>query len=345
MHALRAIGESARASTGVRGSEVIPSVVLRSLALASCLLWSSRAAAAERFADVSVCRSDAAVDCPDREALTKRVEKIRQGPIQNPEGRAGDVVRVKVEFSRDSSGYSAKLAFDGPKRGERELVDSGATCAALADAVSVAVALSLDEADEPEPEPAVTPAPPNARRATERSATRAGATPAPSVAVAAVVEGGTALSFASTVATSLAARAEVVHGGFSFGLGAHAVLASATEASPGRVRASWLFAEAAVCRTWGQSLAFGPCLMFAAGRVHGEGEGYDVAREVDIGWLSAAGGLVLRGPFAGRFEWRASGALWVPLRETTFSLEDGRVVWRSSAVSGVLAAGLGFRFY
>jgi hypothetical protein len=326
--------------------------VLRGLAHAAWLILLTRPASATLFAELGVVRSESAADCPDAGALSERVERIRHAPVRSSKAPASDVVQVKVEFSRTAGEYSARLGFRGPKRGERELRDSSASCEALAEAVSVAIALTLDQAEEPSGAAAATPpaekSPADAvRSASER---RADIVPPSSsesrerLGVGVMVESGAAIAFGSALAWSLGGRVQGAYGGFALELGVHALLPTTTAASPGRLRTTWMFGEAALCRRWGRDVSIGPCASFALGRVRGTGVGYEAVREADLSWLALGAGVGAQGLIAGPLVWGVSGTLWVPLRKLTFSVENGGVVWESSPISALVAAGIGLRF-
>ena len=319
---------------------------------AAWLILLTRPASATLFAELAVARSESAADCPDAGALSERVERIRHAPVRSSRASASDVVQVQVEFSRTAGEYAARLGFRGPKRGERELKDSGATCEALAEAVSVAIALTLDQAEEPSG--AATAAPPaeasRAEAAPSASERRPDGVP-PSysgsgerLGVGVMVESGAAFAFGSAAALSLGGRVQASYAGFALELGAHAVLPTTTAASPGRLRTTWTFGEAALCRRWGRDVTIGPCASFALGRVRGTGVDYAAVRAADLSWLALGGGVGAQGPIAGPLVWGVSGTLWVPLRKLTFSVENGGVVWESSPISALVAAGVGLRF-
>lgn len=333
-------------------SEVIASPpVLRGLAHAAWLILLTRPASATLFAELAVGRSESAADCPDAGALSERVERIRHAPVSSSKAPASDVVQVKVEFSRTAGEYSARLGFRGPKRGERELKDSGATCEALAEAVSVAIALTLDQAEEPSgtataATPAEKPRAEGAPSASERrpDVPHSYSASGEQLGVGVMVESGAAIAFGSALAWSLGGRVQGSYGGFALELGAHALLPTTTAASPGRLRTTWMFGEAALCRRWGRDVSIGPCASFALGRVRGTGVGYEAVREAGLSWLALGGGVGAQGPIAGPLVWGVSGTLWVPLRKLTFSVENGGVVWESSPISALVAAGIGLRF-
>ncbi|HET9929934.1 MAG TPA: hypothetical protein VFQ35_04570, partial [Polyangiaceae bacterium] len=197
--------------------EVIASAaVFRGLAHAAWLIFLARPASATLFAELSVARTESAADCPSASALTERVERIRHATVRPPAAApTGDVVFVEVGFGRAAGAYSARLAFRGPKRGERELVDSSATCEALAEAVSLAIALALDQSEEPEGSTPSAPAterarPPAARDAAERTGSQEATQPSghdERLGLGASLESGAAFAFGAPVSLSLGARA------------------------------------------------------------------------------------------------------------------------------------------
>src|SRR5215470_17220104 len=86
-------------------------------------------------AAVLVSRTPEARDCPDVERLSARVEHIIGRPFAPPSG--APAILVRADFSRADGAYEARVELRGAREGERLLRDEGATCEALADAVSV----------------------------------------------------------------------------------------------------------------------------------------------------------------------------------------------------------------
>src|SRR5262249_4297841 len=102
---------------------------------------------------MTVDRKAGAEGCPDVDALTSRVERIR--------GRAADHVKVgyQVTFARRAGGFQATIRSNPEGTGVRTLEDHGTTCAALAQATAVTLALLIDSDATPS-EPESTPPPP-----------------------------------------------------------------------------------------------------------------------------------------------------------------------------------------
>ena len=321
---------------------------MKLVAALGVLLSSPAAVATPLDAELEVERAEAASDCPDADALRARVELIRRAPLcASADAKEAGLVRVSVRFVRTPAAYQAELRLEGAKHGERTLQDRSDGCEPLADAVSVALALSLDQGGElgvparPSEQVAASPARPARPASTEPREPSAASRP---WHLGTAVEGGPAFGFAAPLSWSVAAHAEGKKGGLGLELGVRSVLPSTTDAGAARLRTSWLFAEAAVCRTWGEAYALGLCARFAAGRVHGEGVGYAESRAASLAWLAPGAGVTFGGSLAGPLVWGLTGTLWVPVRRLTFSVENGGTVWRASAVSATLGLVAGVRF-
>jgi hypothetical protein len=280
-------------------------------------------------AALGVERLAGANDCPDESALAASVAEIDR--------RATPGVQAQVTFERQATGYRATLRLQGAKEGERTLTDTGTTCAALGKAVAISLALSLAGESEAPPPPAPPPPPP----------------PAPPPSAAGVLVGltsGAALELVG--APSLAVGADV---GVTLGrrllieLGGRHVLARASTLEPGSVQVSL---DAAVLRLCGvlvgvegpwQALA---CAAGAAGRLRGEGTGYPMSSVATSAWAAAGGGVDARRRFSdGRWVAALGVEALAPLRQDTFSIDNGGVAYRSSAVSWMLRLGLAVRVW
>jgi hypothetical protein len=312
---------------------------------------SSRAGARALVPALTVERSAEALDCPDAAELLARVEHILGRSLPNPD-RSPDSehLRISVDFAKRSTGYVAALEFRGAKTGERNLLDRGGTCEALADAVSVTIALALDRELE-------APAPPASVAAAESPPT-----PPPSAAVRpdarpprssvrawdirALVDGGPAFGFGQPGAFAIGQHLLVRwRQSWLFGVGANAILPTTTDAGEGKVRTSSVFGSVRGCYHWGESYSVGPCALFGAGRLRGVGVGYRESRSEDLTWTALGAGLLAEGPLYGWVVWGLSGTLWVPLRSLTFSVENAGFVWRSSPVAGTISLGVGVHFW
>ncbi len=287
---------------------------------------------------LTVQRSPEALDCPDGVELIARVEHILQRRLPGPEGSAiSERLRISVDFVRRDNEYAATVEFRGPKTGERELGDHSGSCEALANAVSVTIALSLDRELEQ-------PGPPPSPRADSRPARAVTSTRA--WELRALIDGGPSFGFGKPVAFALGQHLLVGwRRSWLFGVGANAVLPTATDGGSGKVRTSSVFGSVRGCYLWGDSYAVGPCALFGAGRLRGVGAGYQAPRSDDLIWTALGAGLLAEAPLYGWVMWGISGTLWVPLRSLTFSVQNAGVIWRSSPVSGAISVGVGVHFW
>lgn len=322
-------------------------------ALAALGSLSASALGAPLTATISVEASSEASDCPDREQLTREVEQILHRSLGST-ADSGPVLEVSVRFSRARDGYTALVRSLGPKPGERELRDRGASCAALAEAASVAIALLLDKElaeppTEPAPSPATAPAAPTTPIASKPMAAE-GAAPSlpsqrhfelrPSFELGASTGLGSAPAAMGTL--GLGVRLERA---LTLDLLVAAESTRSTEFAAGSVRTSLLLVALRGCYRWGNTVAVGPCLTLARGWLTGEGVGYAAAQSAELRWLGAGAGVVAEGPVWGRLSWLVTGTLWLPLQRSSFSLENGGTAWESSRLAGTLGAGLAFALW
>ncbi len=328
--------------------------------LSSLLLLAPRqVAAAPLGASLAVERSERAGDCPDAVALTQRVERILQRSLAQGSASEELEVRVHFEFNRDE--YFAQVQSIGAKPGERSLHDRGSSCAALAEAVSVTIALLLDKELErrvSEPESA---APTNATAQTQRprpasakppteaedDASRSGAhREAAPFELRGSLEGGAAAGLVGQPSPLLSEQIGVrLQHGLIFDAGFSAALPGTTSYGSGSVRSTLFFASTRACYVWGERLSVGPCASFGIGRLQGVGIGYQDLATRNLTWTAVAAGLVAEGPVWGRVFWGATGGLWWPTHQSSFSVQNVGTAWESSRLAGSVALRVGFRIF
>ena len=318
------------------------------LTLACCCI-SRPIWAAPLAAVIGVESSTEASQCPDSLTLTRNVERILQRRLSG--SVPADTLQVEVHFSATRESYSADVRSLGQKPGERRLTDRGRSCAALGEAVSVAIALLLDtELAQREaaanqrtaPPPAERPPPtPPASEPPPRDVAQAAA-----LELRAVVEGGVATRLLGQSSVLLSEQLGVrLQHHLTLDAGFNAVLPSTTRFDVGAVRTTLLFASLRACYTFGRRFTVGPCTWFGLGRLRGVGLDYASVMSRSLLWTALGAGVVAEGPLWGRVFWGLSGAVWVPTRQSTFSVENSGVAWGSSSVGSTLSARLGFRIW
>jgi len=315
------------------------------------LVWlfgSRPAKCAPLGAALEVERESGAEDCPSSAELTSNVEHILQRSLASVP-RPGEALRVSVRFTARTDEYSVQVRSLGAKPGERTLKDHGRSCAALAEAVSVAIALLLDkELEAKQPEPAAAkgagvenPQPPVAANSAPESSPAAAA-----LELRVSFEGGIALGLVAGSPPLLSEQLGVrLRQGWLFDAGFNAVLPGTLHFEEGEVRSTLLFASLRGCYTWGERFFVGPCALFGLGRLQGEGIGYKAVASQDLLWTAVGAGVVAQGPVWGRVFWGLSASLWVPTRESTFSVENLGIAWKSRIVAGSAGARVGVRIW
>ena len=316
----------------------------RPLLVAAVALVSRRAAAREAPVDLHWV---APAGCPGAERVAADVAAlVGEGPVRRLEA-SGEVTR-----SRDG-GWTVQLATGaGGARRTREL--TAPSCEELAHAVATLLAIQVspgEAASGPPGRPPEAPAlpPVTATRASpasdarEASDVRLAPRPAPPLAASLLAGGGVgATGTAPMVAVALGfvprqSRWEV------FGAWSPPHRVEAPDGSAGDV-ALWAVG-ARGCRTFGETIAVGPCLAVEGGGISATGAGAAVQepRTERRLWLAASGGglLTVRG---GRLALRLQVDAVVPVFRERFYIEGAQVVNRPAALGGRLFSGVEVRF-
>jgi hypothetical protein len=275
-----------------------------------------------------VSRSATAQGCPDGTELAALVEQVARRPhLAGGAGGAG--IEAEIAFERTFDRLRATVRLGGAKTGERELTDTGPSCAPLAQAVAITLVLLADHG----PEAAMPTASPAAEPVPQPSAWRAGRVSA---------AGGAGLGLVSTVAGTLAVgmSAERRSG---WGLAGEVFLVTPrrTARAPGEVRVWELAAGAQLCRAAGDDrrTLFAVCAGGAAGYLAAQGFGYPTSRAAGFPWFAASARVALGGPIAVRLRWLAQAELLVPLRRQSFSIDGLGPAWESRPVGARLELG------
>jgi hypothetical protein len=239
-------------------------------------------------------------------------------------------IEAEIAFDRTVERLRAKVRLGGAKTGERELTDTGPSCAPLAQSVAITLVLLADHG----PESPMVSAPSAAMESVPPpSAWRAGR-------VSAV--GGTGLGLVSTVAGTLSVGMFAERrSGWGLAGGVFFVAPRRTSFPPGEVRVWLLAAEAQLCRAAGgdHRMSLAACVGGAGGYLAAQGFGYPTSRATGFPWFAANARLALGGPIVGRLRWLAQAEVLVPLRRQTFSIDALGTAWESRPVGGRLELG------
>jgi hypothetical protein len=277
---------------------------------------SAPAGAAPGPAGLTVSRDAGASDCPEAPALAAAINRGlgREGITDSdPEGAA---LRFSVAFGKQAGGYDAVISAAGARHGQRALSDTGASCAALGDAVGVLLVLLLDGGGELEPAPAA-PTP------TWLSLGAGGG-------LAEGATGGWAAAFTGTATLRFGARWAVRAGG-TF------VPARSSAFGPGVVEVGLGYGRVALCWSpvgrrprWELALCAQPEL----GVLTGSGAGYELENHaVRRPWIALGGGAALTGTLVGRLGWDVEVTASRPLTEERFVVTSVGTAYASPAVS------------
>ena len=284
---------------------------------------------------LAVERQLGAEGCPDVDALTSRVERIR--------GRAADDVKggYQITFAHDADAFSATIRSGPDGTGVRTLQDQGATCAALAQATAVTLALLLDSDAPPPDQPTPPPPPPSPPPAPKTPAAPVAAVVIPerSPVFATLALGGAALvGVIQPVAPALSGEAGVGIARWHMGLGALIGLPQDISLGPGTVRESLLSGFARICYApWrDDSFAIDACSGGYFGRLAAEGRNYTNNTQQIRTWVAA--------PFEVAATYRigaigvqlAATAL-VPVQRQNFSIEHLGVAYEATPIAAMFS--------
>ncbi len=104
-----------------------------------------------------VSRSATAQGCPDQAELVALVEQVAKRPHMAG-APGGAAIEAEIAFERTFDLLRAKVRLRGAKTGERELTDTGPSCAPLAQAVAITLVLLADHGPEARAMSAASPA-------------------------------------------------------------------------------------------------------------------------------------------------------------------------------------------
>ena len=312
---------------------------------------SAGATALQLAATLSVERTEAARQCADSAELQDRIERILQRPM-GPPAAGADTIQIAVIFDRQHDEFVAQLRFLGPKPGERTLRDRGATCSSLEYAVTVAIALTLDGEMEAAESASPQNSPhdishPTAVQLEKKSVDHTGVTPrSANYPILLTFESGPTWGLADRASASFSTQLGLLApSGWYVELAASALLPASTRFGNGSVDVSLISGIVRGCYQLGERLSIGPCLGFAAGRLHGEGRGFTQTTSENLRWAALGPALLAQGPLWGRWYWGTSAAIGFPLLRPTFSVENLGVAWHSPAVSSAISFRLGVRLW
>jgi hypothetical protein len=278
---------------------------------------------------LAVSRTQEAQACPDGAELQALVERVARRPLAGAGTAGGPGIAAEVVFERTEERFRARVHLAGAKTGERELTDTGPTCAPLAQAVAITLVLLADHG----PEAQVTP-PPAPPVELPTPAWRAGRLSA---------SGGVGLGLVGRASAEVSVGMSAERrSGWGFDGDAFFVVPRRTPLPPGEVRVWLLAATLELCRAAGDSrrTLVRVCAGGAAGWLAGRGFGYPASGSNGLPWYAASARVALGGPIAGRLRWVAQGDLLVPLRRQSFSVDNLGTAWESRVIGGRLGLGL-----
>ncbi|MES1189338.1 MAG: hypothetical protein ABUL60_36315 [Myxococcales bacterium] len=311
--------------------------------------------------EVRVERTERALACPSEQALVQAA--LAHGAA--PPTPSSTPLEVLVQFDGDQSSLRALIRASGAKTGERVLRTEGADCAKLADAAAVVVAVLLDlvppEAAASFDEP---PAPLPSAEVTEPEPKVASPSPSPSPPTPPVTspprspaaaplsalfrgEGALTLGFlGGAFAPAVDVAASVRRGGWEGSLGGMWLAsrdAPFTDIAGTKVALSLTLAFGEGCFALAQSQRGRWdgwwCGRVAAGRLTGNGQGFDHSRASHSLWVGAGPGLAFRLSITRVLSVRASLTGLVTLANHSFVVDGYGPAFDTPRFSAALGLG------
>jgi hypothetical protein len=289
-------------------------------------------------------RGPGAEACPDERGMRDAVAaRLGYDPVSlapGPSGPPGQLPGIRVSIARRGGGFVAIVEKRDPT-GRVEwtrppLMD--ADCRHLVSVLGLSIAIAIDpgalgapspvEPPPGPPPPAQPPLPTAERQPSSRPAVRLG------------VRAGLAVDTVATPTATIAADLGVGGEVWSVSLEGRADLPATAAVDAGaRIRTSVLAASLVPCGHWRW---FVGCGVVSVGALRAAGTNFDTNKE-NSGFYAVAGlrvGLEWPLPNLERLALRVSGDGLVTLRSmTAFRSDDGRAVWRTPPVAGLLGAG------
>jgi hypothetical protein len=281
---------------------------------------------------LSVTLEEGAESCPDAEALTAHVERVRGDQA------TGASSAYRIRFSYRGGVFRAAIQV-GEATGTRVLSDRGATCASLEQATAVTLALLLDsDLREPATEPPDAPvAPP----------TRAPPTPPPppepapsrkAVSLTLSLGGAGLLGVVQPIVPAALGELGIGVDRFRTNLGVLWMPSQELEFGPGSLDETLLAGTARTCLSaWrGTALRFDLCSGIYAGLLKVRARGYAQNDVVEKTWLAVPVGFALATSSSPVGLELGASAL-VPLRRNDFSIDYLGVAYESWPVGMLLS--------
>lgn len=286
---------------------------------------------------VTVTREEGAESCPDAEALSAHVERLRGHQT------TGASSAYRVTFSRRAAVFRAAIRLSAGG-GARELRDRGATCASLEQATALTLALLLDSdlrepaSDEEEPKPIeLTPArepqtPPVAQAPPEPDRHRSRASLTLSLGGAGV------MGVVQPVVPAAVAELGIGANRFRTSLGVLWMPTQTYEHGPGNLRERLLAGVARTClaAVRGEAAHFDVCTGVYAGLLHVEATGYTRNDSADKAWLAVPLELTVSTTSTPVSVEIGASAL-LPLRRNDFAIDNLGVAFESWPVGVMLS--------
>jgi hypothetical protein len=332
---------------------------LKSLALASGLLWTLLASAAQAQTAPPVAVSleySAPEGCPDAQSFREQVLG-RTKRVSFTETSAAGSLGWSVKLAETSGGSRGTLRVTSDKPSKLERNVNASSCEQVVDALALVAALSVDPdasltaRDKPKPTRPAAPAPPPAPVAPPPASSKPRA---PTDASATKLLLGLTLTGRSGIAQQLAwAPRPFVglsfrsRGGYTWGLALSATQVRGRAAvDAGRADFTWSLGRLEVFPV---RAAFGnwrlePAVFVEAGQLRARGVAVSPAAEVRRPAL-LAGALGRLSLLAfGLLEVHLEGGPLLPIVRDRFYLFESTTVFRIPAVTGVVGAGVGLEF-
>lgn len=289
--------------------------------------------------DLTVLRHESATQCPEGDEL-RRLALASVAPSSPPPTHA-----YRVSFERSRGSYRAEIV-DGTAGRSRRLEDSGADCAALAQAAAVVVATMWgSEHDEASPMPATTPSVTEATTPTTRvdRDSRSGHPGPPRPRKSRWVFGaGGALTAAIVrpLAPAWFADGALEFAHTSLTVGVLWIPPQRIDVAPGSIDVRLVAGSLRACTFLGDATEVGVCAKLIAGQLDAAGAGYSSNAQRGRPWFAIEPEVFVDRLLLGPVRSRAAAGATIPLHAEAFYVTGAGTAYDTPAVGALVLLSL-----
>jgi hypothetical protein len=283
-------------------------------------------------------RSEAAMDCPDADALARSVGLLMKRPALDPTPGSSSAGGITILIRGGPQGYTATIQAGDRSR---EIADPWPTCAGLAEGLPLTLAILLDS-DEPlvsSPPPPVAPPTPSAKAG---PTVPAGPAPRPEEKTTGLsIQIGAAATSGLLGPLRLGAQGDMdfrFAKTFAVGAGALWLAPITISLPPGEVSVSLWSAFVRGCSYVvgsPEQTRLALCAHAALGVTEGEGSGYFTNATAARPWIAFGGAALIEGTLWKKLGWATRLSFFIPAVQESFDVTHVGLAFKAAPI-GVL---------